>query len=296
MKKILFFYIIFFFAVSGLVTYYGCSEIDKTAIVAPTAGVHPAGWKTPGNANFHGTFIRANNKWNLSECRSCHGNDYAGGVTGVSCNTCHTDQGGPESCTNCHGNSGSKDTLQNHIFPPFSLNGDSLETDRGVGVHYHHLTSDPNERYSAQVRCVDCHQPVNNFRDASHFQNSNGMATLHFDSLAINTLPGDTTMPHPVYDPVSNKCSNVYCHGNFKNGNRDFQPTFNDPKSVVCGSCHGDPKSGNPTPGAPDNFVPPHYSFYTINTCYQCHSSVIDNTGTIIAPEKHINGVVNVYP
>jgi len=296
MKKIIILYCSFAVLLILTVSYFGCSVIDKNALtpVAPISGAHPSGWGDTNNVdgpNFHAKYFSQIN-WNLSVCKTCHGADYKGGSTGVSCLKCHTAQNGPEACNNCHGDRPGTDQFNpGHPYPPTSLNGDSLETDRGVGTHNHHLTSDPNERYSAQVRCGDCHSQVNNFSDASHIQNTTGHATLHFDSLALNVLSGDTTHPHPSYDPVANKCSNVYCHGYFTGGNMNFEPTYNDPNSVTCGSCHGDPVSGNPNPSQ----NPPHLPYYQITDCYECHGQVIDASGNIIDPTKHIDGVVEVY-
>lgn len=294
MKTMIKFYSVLTIVLAAALSYQGCSELAQNLVTAPTIGAHPDGWADVNSANFHGKYIFANNLWNLAQCRSCHGADYKGGSTGKSCLTCHTDQGGPEACNTCHGDSRNQDEFYpGHPYPPFSLGGDSLETDRGVGVHNHHLSPDTLERYSRQVRCVSCHQTVNNFNDLTHFQNSQGQATIHFDSLALNVLPGDTLVPNPAYDRAANKCSNVYCHGYFKQGNRNFQPVFNDPESVTCGSCHGDPISGNPTPGYPNNVLPPHFQFLTIHDCYLCHNATINANGDIIRVSNHINGVVD---
>jgi predicted CxxxxCH...CXXCH cytochrome family protein len=293
MKNIKLFYMAFLLMVVSALTYQGCSELDKNATMAPELGIHPAGWAdtlNPDSPNFHAKYIYNNNKWSLSECRSCHGNDFSGGSTGVSCMNCHTQQGGPENCTTCHG---SKDPNDTHPYPPLSLKGDSTETDRGVGAHYFHLSNNVTDRDAPAVRCVACHQKVNNFTDAVHFQNPNGKATIHFDSLSLNVLPGDTLVPNPTYNAVSNTCANVYCHGYFKQGNRNFQPVFNNPESVVCGSCHGDPATGNPTPGYPNNVIAPHFSFMTINSCYVCHGSVINPAGQFIDKTLHVNGTID---
>lgn len=49
---------------------------------------HPDGWKNPGAANFHGKFL-LNGTLDYSYCQKCHGSDYQGGSSGVSCYTCH---------------------------------------------------------------------------------------------------------------------------------------------------------------------------------------------------------------
>jgi len=95
----------------------GCSDCH----VGP--GGHPAGWVSETSPAFHGNEVaRAGN----AACKTCHGQDYLGGWSGVSCAECHA--GGPsghpdgwldeaslsfhglrvlaegyESCTRCHG-------------------------------------------------------------------------------------------------------------------------------------------------------------------------------------------------
>jgi len=285
LKNLLCYYGSFSVIIAIIIFYQGCAQLNEDSVLAPEIRRHPIGWSNPSSANFHGSYLTSNN-WNLSQCKTCHGGDYSGGTVGVSCLGCHDKENGPENCGLCHGNS-------QHPYPPNALNGDTLPTSRGVGAHQHHLDPDHPERYSAQVRCVSCHKTVNNFSDPQHLQNANGIASVYFDSLAIKVLPGDTTVPVPVYDRAANKCSNVYCHGNFKNGNRSFEPVFNDPQSVVCGSCHGNAVTGNPTPGTNGNIVPPHYSFMTSQSCYICHSSVINSQGQIINKNLHVNGVIN---
>jgi predicted CxxxxCH...CXXCH cytochrome family protein len=294
MKKLTVYYISYILALAILVMYQGCAKEASNVVTAPQfdLGPHPAGWVTTSSSNFHGKYI-ASEGYSLNVCKSCHRGDYHGGTSGSSCYMCHNvsvnQPNGPESCNNCHGN-------PDHPYPPLSLKGDSLETDRGVGVHYHHLSSDTNERYSRQVECIECHEQVNSFGDTSHINlNRHNKAQIIFGPLAHTTIGGGIN-PDPSYDVNTNTCSHVYCHGYFNNGNLNFQPTFNDPESVVCGSCHGDPITGNPNPKPNGVYVPPHRQDFTINRCYECHSSVIDASGTIVTPSKHINGVINVYP
>ena len=178
-----------------------------------------------------------------------------------------------------------------HAWPPQSLSHLWDETQRGVGVHNHHLSPDTAERFSAKVQCFECHAPVNSFNDSSHIDPTmNGKAKITFGALARHSLGG--VVPNPTYDPAANTCSQVYCHGYFIGGNLNFQPVFNNPESVVCGSCHGNPTTGNPNPSSY-----PHTPYFD-NMCYLCHNKVIDSTMTIIHPERHINGQVdlNIVP
>jgi hypothetical protein len=70
----------------------GCDSVPVDA----ASGVHPSGWADP---TAHG----ATAEQDLSACTSCHGADFDGGMSGVSCNACHGSAGWREDCTFCHG-------------------------------------------------------------------------------------------------------------------------------------------------------------------------------------------------
>ncbi|RMG33286.1 MAG: hypothetical protein D6732_12305 [Methanobacteriota archaeon] len=65
----------------------GC--LDKRDPV--TVSTHPESWTSEGSPDFHGSVL-LNDNLSLQSCRSCHGEDYQGGSSGVSCYTsgCHT--------------------------------------------------------------------------------------------------------------------------------------------------------------------------------------------------------------
>jgi hypothetical protein len=74
----------------------------------------------------------------------------------------------------------------------------------------------------------------------------------------------------------------------FKNGNQDAAPVHNNPGSVYCGTCHGNPSTGNPLPGGT------HPNLYpNLNQCYLCHGGVINQNGTFKDKTRHINGIVD---
>ena len=54
------------------------------------AGGHPYGWVVPSSAHFHGDAVAANGN---AACANCHGSNFRGGWSGVSCFDCHA--GGP---------------------------------------------------------------------------------------------------------------------------------------------------------------------------------------------------------
>lgn len=280
MKKILLFYSVFVLILVTALLYSGCSKLDtKNAVTAPDiGGVHAAGWTNPASSNFHGKYIHDNNLWNLNTCKTCHGADYRGGNTGLTCFKCHTSEQGPEECTTCHGGEG-------HVNPPKDLHGDTLESIGGVGMHMSHLF---RTDFAQPVECIQCHAAVNSFTDTTHFGAApTGEATMTFGPLARHIDTHGVT-PNPSFDRNTLYCSNVYCHGKFFGGNQNNTPKWNDDATVFCGTCHGDPATENPNP-APSY---PHISYYD-GKCYWCHSSMIDSTMTIIHPERHVNGVVD---
>ncbi|MCU0372412.1 MAG: CxxxxCH/CxxCH domain-containing protein [Ignavibacteria bacterium] len=239
----------------------------------PSGPSHQEGWVNPSTQLFHGKYL-ATSDWNLNNCKVCHGNDYSGGTSGVSCLTCHST--GPETCNLCHGNS-------SHIYPPLSLSGNSEPTQQGVGAHNKHLSSDSLQRISAQVDCGQCHLPVSAFSDPDHIKKDMmNKASIVFGDLAKTVTTGVT--PDPQFNSSTQTCSDVYCHGAFKNGNRSNSPVFLSPNSQGCGKCHGNPTTGDPLPGGlhPQN-----------PNCYLCHGVVINQSRQIINRQKHVNGVVN---
>ena len=213
MKKIFLIYSLVI--VSFVVFLYGCSEVKNDITVAPGLQTHLTGWSDPSSANFHGKSLAASN-FNLNSCKSCHGGDYSGGTSKVACTTCH--ENGPESCNVCHGNS-------EHIYPPKSISGNLLNTQQGVGAHEKHLTSDSTQRNSAAVECVECHTPVMSFADSNHISKDNQtFAKIVFGDLSKTVTDGVT--PNPQWNRTTQSCSDVYCHGSFKNGNLNAAPVL----------------------------------------------------------------------
>jgi predicted CxxxxCH...CXXCH cytochrome family protein len=281
MKKTFFLYLFVFAMIAITSIFYGCSEAQDNLATAPEIGTHPVGWIYQESVNFHGKYLYNYKQFNLVACKQCHGSDYNGGVSGVSCITCHPSS--PEDCRLCHGDGSST------IYPPKALNGETSGSYIGVGTHPAHMTSDTNQRISLRVRCVSCHVKLTSFEDNWHIgTNSDNIAEIMFDSLAVTTT-NDTT-PNPVWNRNTLTCSGTYCHGNFKNGNYRLlqpnppSPVWNNPASSACGTCHGDPNTGNPLPGGTH---PQSYS-----NCI-CHGSVINTQFQFINRAKHINGVVD---
>ena len=277
-KKLYFLTIVsFILYISFSMIMSGCTKQADNLVMAPQISFHGDGWITPGNANFHGLKISSNNDWLFTDCRGCHGIDLRGGNTAASCFKCHGN--GFETCNLCHGNA-------DHIYPPKSLAGNLNPTDYGVGAHVNHLITDTTQRISKPVPCGECHLPVGGFNDTNHINPAHlGIASVVFGTLSKTITGGGSIVPNPSFDKATQKCSNVYCHGYFFNGNKNAQPVFNDPNSVFCGTCHGNPLTGDPRPGGthPTENLP----------CGFCHGIVIDTNYNFINPSLHINGEIN---
>lgn len=249
------------------------------------AGFHGAGFGDPASSNFHKFTIRTN-KYSLTNCKGCHGPDYNGGLlsNNKSCNNtgCHTAADkGPEACYTCHGSWTTKDAN-----PPKSLHDEVVTTARGVGAHVTHLKSPVFTTMT--LKCQICHTLPSTFNSPGHIDindpNFPRATVVMTDTLAFTKTIG--TVGTPSYDPATIKCSNVYCHGNFTNGNHST-PQFNGTDQAKCGTCHGDPVTGNPLPKAPH---------LQVTVCGSCHTDTMnpDNV-TFKDKSKHMDGKLEVY-
>lgn len=260
-----------------------------------TISIHKDGIVNPASNNFHGKYLSTIG-WNLSSCKSCHGNNFAGGKAAPSCKGCHTADNGPEACNTCHGDFSNP----NQIAPPKDLMGNTSTTAKGVGAHSTHLgTSSLTMTYS----CTSCH-PMSTSADFVATHVGSLPADIEFDSLASLTAT-------PSYDFNNYTCANVYCHGNFEfskatsafsfvytadkmEGNK-YSPIWNkvDGTQAKCGTCHGEiDANGNLVTAVPKGHVAS-----AITGCVNCHTGIIDNQGNITeaGKTKHINGKKNVF-
>jgi predicted CxxxxCH...CXXCH cytochrome family protein len=257
-------------ACHGLDLRGGTSKIScaDPACHASVPGDHPVGWLSAINDDFHGKVLMQAS-YDFGKCSSCHGTDLDGGATGISCNNdgCHTKaDGGPKACYTCHGDRDMKTT-----YPPLS------------SFHVSHVTG---TSISTALDCADCHHTtMNGYDDPNHLggSNPNGAEVLLMGTLANVSTKG--TVGTPGYDAGSKSCSNVYCHGNFTNGN-NATVVKDGQDQAKCGSCHGDPATGNPLP------KPPHMAQ---DACSNCHSGVVDAEKNIIDKTLHMNGILNVF-
>jgi len=249
-----------------------------------TITVHTANIMNPNSHEFHGKYI-ANLNWNMTNCNQCHGDDYTGGIVSPSCNTCHTQTAGPEACNTCHGDF----TKPNSVAPPRALNSAISTDDPGVGAHQLHLSG---ITIGSNVLCNECHKIPGGFKSAGHIDDSPRAEVVFSGFASHQNVSGS-------YNFSDNKCSNTYCHGNFKfsKANSQYQEYFTEdymvgnnysPKwnkvdgtEAACGTCHGLPPKG-------------HLEF-ELRSCGTCHQGVVDNRGNVIDASKHMNGKINVF-
>jgi predicted CxxxxCH...CXXCH cytochrome family protein len=249
---------------------------------------HPSGWANPNSPNFHGVYISEDN-WSLSSCTGCHGADYEGGSSGVSCTTCHAQTGGPEACNTCHGNFAGPVSNISNWAPPEDLEKETATTAKGVGAHQTHLNTMDLAAVN-ELGCTQCHAQLSGFDDPNHIT---GTVQLEWNPLATDS--GRVT---PVWSESNATCANVYCHGNFEFTRAsspypwaytDSAMTGNNPTlewtkvgtgQAACGTCHELPPAG-------------HFP-QELKDCYVCHGTVVDQDLNIIDKTKHINGKIDL--
>jgi predicted CxxxxCH...CXXCH cytochrome family protein len=274
-----------------------CTECHGEDYSGGTSGVacsdchanypHPNNWVAPGNASSHAAHLK-DHYWNMDQCKSCHGANYQGGVSGVSCYNCHTEPGGPEACNVCHGTSATAVSVLSSWAPPKDLFDNIDPSVAGVGAHQIHLTQNTWSTAYTQD-CNLCHVETNSFDDPTHI---NGEVDIAFAPIATHF-----GRVEPEYNFITNKCDNVYCHGNIEHDqNTSAHPEIysdslmvgNNPSvnwtgvgknQAVCGTCHVLPPTGH----------------VDLPNCSTCHYTVVDDNNNIIDKSKHINGFTDVY-
>ena len=218
------------------------------------SSIHRPGILDPASSDFHGQLVR-DEKYDFGVCQSCHGTDYSGGSSGVSCLSCHT--GGPTACSTCHS--------------AIAISGS----------HGRHLGGGPLGKVYG---CNECHIVPKVYTDVGHIFLADGSldlppAEVTLGATAALTPTGDTRSAPPSYDPATQACSNIYCHGAILGDSAatHTQPVWSAPGTgqADCGTCHG---------------LPPNHT--GVRACVSCHPSVVDKDQKIIAPDKHIDGQI----
>lgn len=283
MKKLYFYSVLLTVSLAFLMA--GCSKLKDNIPAAPVVKAHSEGIVKRGAADHHAVLIK-NQKYNLKPCTTCHGSDYKGGIIGAeaSCLKCHTQPKGPEACNTCHG----------------SYRDPSIIAPTTNGAHNVHLYANVQGK---KVACNECHTVPASYYAAGHIDNPDDPAELNFGTFT-KTQSNKTGTTYfnallPTYTPVptystTNGCSNNYCHGYFKNGNLTNAVKWTDgANGKKCGSCHGDPVTGNPLPKGT------HIQGSFANNCTGCHNSTkynaTTNTWTVDSTRVHVDGKLRIF-
>jgi hypothetical protein len=255
---------------------------------------HPAGWIKDHSV----AALAALHDGQKSFCQSCHGTDYSGGASGVSCVNCHQARA-DEECVACHGGA---DNFTGA--PPANLHGDTAFDAHGVGAH---TTMVEGFLLSDGFDCSEC-----------HIKPSFVFSPGHFEPEDISHEPHSGAEPHAeitfsvfadpegnaTYDTLFGGCGNTYCHGKFTGGNEaNFIASFYDrttdtgfymrASQVNCGSCHNvQITSADPVWDASHA---EHVDDQSLD-CVKCHNGIASITpdSAIFNRALHVNGVRDV--
>lgn len=258
-----------------------------TVCHAETVG--PDGELIPGGKHMNGTVDRTGHDpygaahttvalADLATCQSCHGDDFDGGGTGVSCNDCHAGVGAgfadwTTNCTFCHGTrTAGASTATALSAPPEGVAGETLETDPHVGAHQAHLAGGS---YSAGFTCATCHAVP---ADLAHL---NGAAAVAPAGAGQRQLPASLGS----FTAATQSCA-VYCHGDGDTlAGANESPAWTE-TSLACNACHASrPDTGFHTAASG---VPNHAN----TPCNFCHVGYAQDTGVNL--DLHVNGARDV--
>jgi predicted CxxxxCH...CXXCH cytochrome family protein len=104
-----------------------CSSPNSQSNFNLDTGQHVSNWYPSGH--------KAAALVETASCSECHGSDYTGGISGVSCRRCHINNTpGSFSCSECHGYPPATDNHTSHVFPGVSCIDCHMDT---VGTSKH---------------------------------------------------------------------------------------------------------------------------------------------------------------
>lgn len=307
----------------AVVLFVGCSSSNKQASSSfyPDIGKHTAGWSSPVA---HGTATKTQAN-GFAACQECHADDFSGGVSAVSCKSCHTvnaphapapwiggswthtdtNPANAPICAQCHANAANTSLPQ--PTPP-ALAGTAPGCFNNTLCHAQmgHPTgwSDPAQHGVAAksaptstggfALCETCH--------GTDF--SNGIAQVSCFTCHGGSGPHPTSWVTGSYTHTTTDTGNAsvcaLCHTN--GANSPIAPPsppaaagtapgcFNSTlchATPTCGSCHGIPPSGTAFPNVAGGHAV-HTGLGSYITCNTCHA------GAGYGTANHQNGTVDV--
>jgi predicted CxxxxCH...CXXCH cytochrome family protein len=308
-----------------LLGWFACTERQEPP-------VHPSGWYEPETGGLH---VEKVTSAGIASCTSCHGRNYTGGTSGVSCYSCHT--GGasghpslvawinPDSaayhgrifwengwdfsaCQSCHGEDFTGGVAETSCLACHTEGIGSCTTchgDRDAG-HSYPPKSIMNQS-SPELVGVGAHQAhlESDLAEVAcrechvvpeSYLDPDHLGLDNIAEVTFDTLATGGGELTPVWDREAATCSAVYCHGNF---------AFAKDSSAFSGAYTADFIVGNDTtfvwtagvdPGCDACHGYPPAGHLTSTACGACHNTVVGSDNvTIIDKTKHINGEKN-YP
>jgi predicted CxxxxCH...CXXCH cytochrome family protein len=242
-------------------------ECESTVEKGPAKPYHPEGWV---DRTVHGPAA----KFQEESCTECHGADLAGGLVGVSCDSCHQ-SGWREDCIFCHGGE-----ENNTGAPPRDISNETVSELLSFPPHTRHVTTGWSEGFD----CVQCHTKPTDLLSLGHIfvgDSTPGEAEVNFGEglSAAASFNGNGS------------CSNLYCHGNGQGDNGSVLSTATD---LSCSSCHPDASSERDDWKTMSGEHEEHMRRGAV--CAQCHGATVDATQNVIDPSLHVNGSVQLQP
>jgi predicted CxxxxCH...CXXCH cytochrome family protein len=294
----------------------GCSDCHrKTAETAvpnrfrPYSTTHLSGGpnvvfnKTKTNIGNNATVvINGANNWTVT-CSSvvCHGS----GAPVWGNKKAGSGNARVRTCTKCHGDSTAADYLTNYSSATIAPGANGVGTDTSmvnsaatsprVGAHQRHLLTD---MISNAIKCGECHVPVTNVRNASHWNMTTATLSFNGRARAGGEAPFVTRTAQGIM-----QCTNTYCHtGKYNSGTVQI-PFWNmtglvkESASTVgaCNKCHAMPPSGYGNhPAALSDAA----ALSTIvGSCQSCHNNISPSatnmSNAFVDKNLHVNGVIN---
>jgi predicted CxxxxCH...CXXCH cytochrome family protein len=246
----------------------GCGDKNDKAVFSPESG-HPSDW-----VQTH----KASAQTDVASCTECHGEDYSGGISKVSCTsptavsgfTCHVSSpvDKPTECVSCHGGVSASGVPTG----PFGSNDPKSAPNRQF-AHTKHIAL-------AGIGCDTCHLKA-------------GTGTAGHAKADLAGGRKSATVNGAFVHNDNGTCSNVSCHGG------KVTPAWVDTTEIIvannnidCLKCHA-PATTAGIPG-----IPQYNSFYTglhvfhldpagVNAnCTDCH-----NIGTLTNFQLHFSGI-----
>jgi predicted CxxxxCH...CXXCH cytochrome family protein len=304
-----------------LLLFAGCSSTANNAsTIDPNTGRHAAGW---ASADAHGAKVKTGVD-GFSSCQSCHGRNFSGGISKISCFSCHgvdaphapapwrggtqthttTDTSNAPVCAQCHANGALSSVQPASPAPqgtaPGCFNNTLCHAAVGHAAGWsapdqHGATAKAQPGSSAGfASCETCH--------SSDF--SGGLANTSCFTCHGGSGPHPTSWITGVYTHTSTDTGNApvcaQCHTN--GAHSPIAPPspaapagtapgcFNNTlchATPTCGSCHGIPPAGATFPNIAGSHAA-HMSLGANVACSACHSGA--GSGTSL----HQNGAVDV--